>query len=120
MFYNPEVLYYHYDDDDDDVDHFLLLQAARPGVRRVALVLTDGQADRRDHVKLEDAAEQAHAAGIEVFVIGVVKRNDPLYADFASEMNTMASDPNLEHVYLIDDFMTLPSESGYNPSPPSL
>ncbi|XP_063042218.1 collagen, type XXVIII, alpha 1a [Engraulis encrasicolus] len=86
-----------------------LFQAARPGVRRVALVLTDGQADRRDHVKLEDAAEQAHAAGIEVFVIGVVKRNDPLYADFASEMNTMASDPDLEHVYLIDDFMTLPT-----------
>ena len=87
-----------------------LFQAARPGVRRVALVLTDGQADRRDAVKLEDAAEQAHAAGVEVFVIGVVNRNDPLYADFANEMNTMASDPTQEHVYLIDDFMTLSSE----------
>lgn len=87
-----------------------LFQVARPGVRKVALVLTDGQADRRDSVKVEDAAAQAHTAGVEVYVIGVVKRNDPLYADFASEMNIMASDPDQEHVYLIDDFMTLPSE----------
>ncbi|XP_062385365.1 collagen alpha-1(XXVIII) chain-like [Sardina pilchardus] len=86
-----------------------LFQVARPNVCKVALVLTDGQADRRDDVKLEDAAAQAHAAGVEVFVIGVVRRNDPLYDDFAAEMNTMASDPDHEHVYLIDDFMTLPT-----------
>ena len=58
-----------------------LFQAARPGVRKVALVLTDGQADRRDAVQPEDAAAEAHAAGIEVFVIGVVNKSDPQYAE---------------------------------------
>ncbi|KAG7457506.1 hypothetical protein MATL_G00227890 [Megalops atlanticus] len=86
-----------------------LFQAARPGVRRVAVVLTDGQADRRDPVGLEEAVREAHAARIEMFVIGVVNRSDPLYAEFQSEMNAIASDPDREHVYLIDDFMTLPA-----------
>ncbi|XP_062342963.1 collagen, type XXVIII, alpha 1a [Osmerus eperlanus] len=86
-----------------------LFQAARPGVRKVALVLTDGQADRRDAVQPEDAAAEAHAAGIEMFVIGVVNKSDPQYAEFQAEMNAIASDPDEEHVYLIDDFMTLPT-----------
>ncbi|XP_036371958.1 collagen, type XXVIII, alpha 1a [Megalops cyprinoides] len=86
-----------------------LFQASRPGVRRVAVVLTDGQADRRDPVGLEEAVREAHAARIEMFVIGVVNRSDPLYAEFQSEMNAIASDPDREHVYLIDDFMTLPT-----------
>ncbi|KAM6958814.1 collagen, type XXVIII, alpha 1a [Aplochiton taeniatus] len=86
-----------------------LFQASRPGVRKVAVVLTDGQADRRDTVQPEDAAREAHAAGIEMFVIGVVNNSDPLYAEFQAEMNAMASDPDKEHVYLIDDFMTLPA-----------
>ncbi|KAM4630454.1 collagen, type XXVIII, alpha 1a [Polymixia lowei] len=86
-----------------------LFQASRPGVRKVAVLLTDGQADRRDAVQPEDAASEAHAAGIEMFVIGVVKQTDPLYAEFQAEMMAIASDPDDEHVYLIDDFMTLPT-----------
>ncbi|XP_072530857.1 collagen, type XXVIII, alpha 1a [Salminus brasiliensis] len=84
-----------------------LFQASRPGVRRVAVVLTDGLADRRDAVQLEDAVEEAHAAGIEIFVIGVVNHSDPLYEEFRSEMSYIASDPNEEHVHLIDDFISL-------------
>ncbi|XP_056154893.1 collagen, type XXVIII, alpha 1a [Lampris incognitus] len=87
----------------------LLFQASRPGVRRVALVLTDGQADRRDTIQLEEVAAEAHAAGIEIFVIGVVNKTDPLYTEFQNEMNAIASDPDKHHVYLIDDFMTLPT-----------
>lgn len=87
-----------------------IFQASRPGVRKVAVVLTDGQADRRDAVQLEDAAEEAHAAGIEMFVIGVVNKTDPLYEEFRAEMMAIASDPSEEHVYLIDDFMTLHSK----------
>ncbi|XP_029590944.1 collagen alpha-1(XXVIII) chain-like [Salmo trutta] len=49
-----------------------LFQASRPGVHKVAVVLTDGQADRRDAVQPEDAA------GIEMFVIGVVNKKGPL------------------------------------------
>ncbi|KAM9415653.1 collagen alpha-1(XXVIII) chain-like [Salvelinus alpinus] len=80
-----------------------LFQASRPGVHKVAVVLTDGQAHRRDAVQPEDAA------GIEMFVIRVVNKKDPLYAEFQAEMIAITSGPDEEHVYLIDDFMTLPS-----------
>ncbi|KAK7138963.1 hypothetical protein R3I93_016165 [Phoxinus phoxinus] len=84
-----------------------LFQAARPGVRKVAVVLTDGRADKRDAVRLKDAAEEAHDAGIEILVIGIVNGKDSQYAEFKKEMNILASDPDEEHVYLIDDFMRL-------------
>ncbi|XP_064205573.1 collagen, type XXVIII, alpha 1b [Anguilla rostrata] len=86
-----------------------IFQASRPGVRKVEIVITDGQADGRDLVKLEDAANDAHEADIEVFVIGVVNQSDPFYLDFKNEMNLIASDPIEEHVYLIEDFITLPA-----------
>ncbi|MCI4395350.1 hypothetical protein PGIGA_G00179410 [Pangasianodon gigas] len=86
-----------------------LFQASRHGVRKVALLLTDGQADRRDAVQLEVAAEEAHAAGIEMFVIGIVNRSDSDYGQFQREMRSIASDPDEEHVYLIHDFMNLPN-----------
>ncbi|XP_056255603.1 collagen, type XXVIII, alpha 1a [Seriola aureovittata] len=86
-----------------------LFQASRPGVRKVAVVLTDGQADPRDVMQFEETATQAHAEGIEMFVIGVVNRTDPLSEEFQAEMNAIASDPDEEHVYLIDDFRTLPT-----------
>lgn len=86
-----------------------LFQASRLGVRKVAVLLTDGQADRRDAVRLEDAAEEAHAAGIEMFVIGVVNRSHSGYGQFQREINSIASEPDEEHVYLIRDFMDLPS-----------
>ncbi|KAG7274579.1 hypothetical protein CRUP_022092, partial [Coryphaenoides rupestris] len=82
-----------------------LFQASRPGVRKVAVLLTDGQADRRDTVRLEEAAAEVHAAGVEVFVIGVLNRNDPDYDGFQAEVKAVASGD--QHVYLIDDFMTL-------------
>ncbi|XP_069571232.1 collagen, type XXVIII, alpha 1a [Brachyistius frenatus] len=86
-----------------------LFRAARPGVRKVALVLTDGQADPRDVMQFEETAAVAHAEGIEMFVIGVVNKTDPLYEDFQAEMTVIASDPDEEHVYLIDDFRALPT-----------
>ena len=87
-----------------------LLQASRPDVRKVAVVLTDGQADTRDDMQFEETAMQAHAEGTEVFVIGVMKKTDPLYEDFQAEMKTIASDPDEDHVYLIADFRMLHSE----------
>ncbi|KAM3596611.1 uncharacterized protein V6R79_017933 [Siganus canaliculatus] len=86
-----------------------LFRAARPGVRKVAVVLTDGQADPRDVMQFEVTAAEAHEEGIEVFAIGVGNKTDLFYEAFRAEMNVIASDPNEEHVYLIDDFRTLPT-----------
>ncbi|XP_074543109.1 collagen, type XXVIII, alpha 1a [Halichoeres trimaculatus] len=86
-----------------------LFQASRPGVRKVAVVLTDGQADPRDIMPFEATATDAHADGIEIFVIGVVNRTDRLYAELQAEMNVIASDPDEDYVYLIEDFRALPT-----------
>nr|XP_054492770.1 collagen alpha-1(XXVIII) chain-like [Agelaius phoeniceus] len=82
---------------------------ARAGVRKVALVLTDGQTDKREAVKLELVVREAHAANIEMYAIGIVNTSDPTQAEFVQELNVIASDPDGEHMYLIDDFNTLPA-----------
>nr|XP_054500224.1 collagen alpha-1(XXVIII) chain [Agelaius phoeniceus] len=84
-----------------------LFQAARPAVRKVAVVITDGQADNRDKVRLDTIVREAHATDIEIFVIGIVQRTDPHFDDFLKEMQLIATDPDEEHVYQIDDFVTL-------------
>ncbi|NXO84566.1 COSA1 protein, partial [Sitta europaea] len=84
-----------------------LFQAARPAVRKVAVVITDGQADSRDKVQLDTVVRQAHATDIEIFVIGIIQRTDLHYSDFLKEMQLIATDPDEEHVYQIDEFITL-------------
>ncbi|EMP38690.1 Collagen alpha-1(XXVIII) chain [Chelonia mydas] len=81
---------------------------ARTGVRKVAIVLTDGQADKREAVKLDIAVREAHATNIEMYAIGIVNTSDPTQVEFLRELNLIASDPDREHMYLIDDFNTLP------------
>ncbi|PWA24129.1 hypothetical protein CCH79_00016818, partial [Gambusia affinis] len=81
---------------------------SRPHVRKVAVVLTDVQSDQRDLVQFKETASEGHAEGIEVLIIGVVNKTDPVYEEFLSEMKTVASDPREEHVYIIDDFLLLP------------
>uniref|UniRef100_A0A8B9FGE7 VWFA domain-containing protein n=1 Tax=Amazona collaria TaxID=241587 RepID=A0A8B9FGE7_9PSIT len=84
-----------------------LFQAARPAVRKVAVVITDGQADNREDIQLDSAVRKAHAANIEIFVIGIVQRTKSYNDNFLKEMQLIATDPDDEHVYQIDDFMTL-------------
>ncbi|KAM3614078.1 uncharacterized protein V6R79_009784 [Siganus canaliculatus] len=86
-----------------------VFKAARSGVRKVAIIITDGQADKRDTVSLESAVAEARGSNVEMFVIGVVNDSDPLYEEFKKELHLMASDPDSEHTYLIDDFKTLPA-----------
>ncbi|XP_063743053.1 collagen, type XXVIII, alpha 2a [Eleginops maclovinus] len=83
--------------------------SARPGVRKVAIVITDGQTDNREYVKLDMAVREAHAANIEMYALGIVNSSDPTQAEFLQELNLIASDPDSEHMYLIDDFNTLPA-----------
>ncbi|XP_023259297.1 collagen alpha-1(XXVIII) chain-like isoform X1 [Seriola lalandi dorsalis] len=83
--------------------------SARPGVRKVAIVITDGQTDKREPVKLDIAVREAHAANIEMYALGIVNSSDPTQTEFLRELNLIASDPDSEHMYLIDDFNTLPA-----------
>lgn len=87
-----------------------IFQASRPGVRKVAVLVTDGQPDPRDVMQFEETATEAHAEGIEMFVVGVMNKTNPSYEAFVAEMNVIASDPDKEHLYLMDDFSTLPSK----------
>ncbi|CAH6779157.1 Col28a1 [Phodopus roborovskii] len=82
-----------------------MFKEARPGVKKVALVITDGQTDSRDKKKLADVVKDADDSNVEIFVIGVVKKDDPNFEIFHQEMNLIATDP--EHVYQFDDFFTL-------------
>ncbi|KAK9961449.1 hypothetical protein ABG768_009237 [Culter alburnus] len=85
-----------------------IFRFARPGVKKVAVVITDGQTDHRDTVKLADAVKEAHSANITMFAIGVVNQSDPIYDDFKEELKSIASPPTEEHVFPIEDFRTLP------------
>lgn len=84
--------------------------SSRAGVSKVAIVITDGQTDKRESVKLDLAVREAHAANIEMFALGIVNSSDPTQAEFLRELNLIASDPDAEHMFLIDDFNTLPGE----------
>lgn len=86
-------------------------RSARSGVAKVIVVITDGQTDTRDSVKLEIAVREAHAANIEMFALGIVNASDPAQAEFLRELDLIASDPDSEHVYQIDDFNTLPGNT---------
>lgn len=88
-----------------------VFKAARVGVKKVAIIITDGQADKRDSVSLDSAVAEAQQSNIEMFVIGVVNESDSLYNEFRKELNLMASDPDDNHVYLIDEFKALPGDS---------
>ncbi|XP_073671428.1 uncharacterized protein col28a2b isoform X2 [Paramisgurnus dabryanus] len=83
--------------------------SARTGVRKVAIVITDGQTDKREPVKLDIAVREAHAANIEMYALGIVNTSDPTHVEFLQELNLIASDPDSEHMYYIDDFNTLPA-----------
>uniref|UniRef100_K9J3K5 Collagen alpha-1(XXVIII) chain n=1 Tax=Desmodus rotundus TaxID=9430 RepID=K9J3K5_DESRO len=82
-----------------------MFEAAKPGVKKVALVITDGQTDSRDKKNLTEVVKSARDANVEIFVIGVVKKNDPNFDMFYQEMNLIATDSG--HVYQFDDFIAL-------------
>ena len=84
-----------------------MFEATRLGVKKVALVITDEQTDTRDEKDLTEVVKDVSDIDVEIFVIEVVKRNDPNFEMFHREMNLIATDPDSEHIYLSDDFVTL-------------
>ncbi|XP_077160903.1 collagen alpha-1(XXVIII) chain isoform X2 [Paroedura picta] len=85
-----------------------MFQEARPEVKKVAIVITDGQADVRDE-KLEDVVIHAHDRSIEIFVIGVVQKNSSNYKNMRKEMELIATDPDGDHICEIHNFFGLRS-----------
>ncbi|XP_015257641.1 PREDICTED: collagen alpha-1(XXVIII) chain [Cyprinodon variegatus] len=83
-----------------------LFQASRPHVGKVAVVLMAAQSDRRDFMEFKEAVSDSHEEGIELFVIAVGNKTD-LYGEFLTQIRTFASDPDEDHVYLLDDFQML-------------
>ncbi|XP_020846744.1 uncharacterized protein LOC110211635 isoform X1 [Phascolarctos cinereus] len=81
---------------------------ARTGVRKVAVVITDGQTEKSEAIKLEAAVREAHAANVEIYAIGIINISDPKQYEFVRELNLIASDPDREHMYLSDSFNALP------------
>uniref|UniRef100_A0A8C4R362 VWFA domain-containing protein n=1 Tax=Eptatretus burgeri TaxID=7764 RepID=A0A8C4R362_EPTBU len=67
---------------------------ARPGVPRLALVLTDG----RSADDVTAPAKAAHGQGITMFAIGVTDNVDE------DELKIIATDPDSIHLYHVDDF----------------
>lgn len=72
---------------------------ARPNIAKIAIVLTDGLSMDADLTAQE--ARYAHAAGIKVFSIGI-----GYYADLL-EIRNIASDPDDNFVFQVDDFRSL-------------
>ncbi|XP_056145785.1 collagen, type XXVIII, alpha 2a [Lampris incognitus] len=82
---------------------------SRNAIRKVAIVITDGQTNTKDPVRLDMAVEEAHAANIEMYAVGIITVSDPKRDNFTKELNLIASAPDKEHVYLINDVDTLPA-----------
>lgn len=72
---------------------------ARPNVAKIAIVLTDGLS--LDAELTAQEARFAHAAGIKVFAIGIG------YAADLSEIRNIASDPDENYVFTVNDFSSL-------------
>uniref|UniRef100_A0A3Q2E5T3 Collagen, type XXVIII, alpha 1b n=1 Tax=Cyprinodon variegatus TaxID=28743 RepID=A0A3Q2E5T3_CYPVA len=92
---------------------FQVFEAARTDVRKVAIIITDGQTDMRDAVSLESAVTKAKDSNVEMFVIGVVNNSDSNSKKFIEELNFIASDPDSDHMFLITDFDKLQDQWVY-------
>ena len=77
-----------------------LPQGMRPdqGIPRVAVLLTDGYSNGR---AVAGPASQLRNIGVNIFCIGVGSYVNP------SELNTIASDPDITHVFRMNSFNDL-------------
>uniref|UniRef100_A0A8C1MQD4 Integrin, alpha M (complement component 3 receptor 3 subunit) n=1 Tax=Cyprinus carpio TaxID=7962 RepID=A0A8C1MQD4_CYPCA len=82
---------------------FIPAGGARPSAKKILLVITDGESHDRN--SLSYVASQAEAKNIVRFAIGVGNAFDNVYAK--EELNTIASDPDNDHVFKVTDFNAL-------------
>ncbi|KAG1933410.1 integrin alpha-X-like [Pimephales promelas] len=75
----------------------------RPSAKKILLVITDGVS--HDRPILKDAASQAEAKNIIRYAIGVGGAFDNYWA--RDELNTIASDPDVDYVFKVTDFNAL-------------
>jgi len=84
------------------LDHMLTPEAGRrTNVNTVMVVITDGRSQK--WLQTQEAAKRAHAANLTVFAIGVGRNLDLV------ELSHIASDPDDEFLYMVDDFTALSS-----------
>lgn len=76
-----------------------MFEVVRSGVKKVVLVIIDGQIDIRDEKNLIEVVKNVSDVSVEIFVIGVVKRNDFNFEMFYKEMNLIVIDLDSEYVY---------------------
>ncbi|XP_015227837.1 PREDICTED: cartilage matrix protein [Cyprinodon variegatus] len=79
------------------VNHdFTVLQGARPGVQKIAIVFTDGRS--QDYIG--DAAKKAKQFGLKMYAVGVGNALE-------SELKQIASEPVEEHYFYTADFKAM-------------
>uniref|UniRef100_A0A8C1C9P7 Integrin, alpha M (complement component 3 receptor 3 subunit) n=1 Tax=Cyprinus carpio carpio TaxID=630221 RepID=A0A8C1C9P7_CYPCA len=84
-------------------DLFIPAGGLRLSAKKVLIVITDGAS--HDRILLDEAAKQAEDNKIVRFAIGVGNAfNDP---SAKGELNTIASDPDNDHVFKVTDFNAL-------------
>ncbi|XP_028989440.1 integrin alpha-M-like [Betta splendens] len=82
---------------------FTQTKGSRPNVKKILIVITDGQS--QDRYNLPRAINEANAKGIVRFAIGV---GGAFYSyDAKSELDTIASSPSSEHVFQVESFDAL-------------
>lgn len=79
---------------------------AREGVRKVAIVITDGQTDLRDFPTLQLAVEEAREHDIYTHAVGVFNSSHAKINKFLNELKLIATDPDRD-VHHIEDFNLL-------------
>ncbi|TRY74202.1 hypothetical protein DNTS_004367 [Danionella cerebrum] len=82
---------------------FTLNSGLRPSAKKILVVITDGQSS--DRIYLENAASLAKNKNIIRFAIGV--GNAFTNNDAKAELDTIASDPDADYVFRVNDFNAL-------------
>lgn len=73
---------------------------ARPGVKCVAVLVTDGEANRERNETIPEA-NLAKNANIDIYTIGVTTRVD------VAQLTIIASEPKLTHYYYVNDYRNI-------------